>query len=391
MKSQHKNVSNKQEEKYSSCSRSGCINRVNTSTYGGNKPLCSTCRAHSIAAPVIAGPILVLAAAIDCSMGVGVTVPEYQLARETGSRTYAALFTVDERSKGWIPLLFRGGNVRASGKISKHPCISLHPELDNLHLHTRVSTVRKENFGKYTSTNSIELGVPFHVAIVMDSRTKTFSLYFNGQLDFCKDLLPGDSFSNSTGPLYFGSCPENPGEKEAWELENVTATITAHSCSIYLKALTSSEISALIAAAVQPSSSAGHSRETHSPTPRDCAASAVANENLSSVCSLVSSLRLPENDSSTCVQPSSSAGHGWETHFPDPRQKTDSSGSWQKAAPTSKPSIASPSNGYNGYNSFNSAAAAAEAAVVSSSCMRAATVAGINHRPYSSATLPRQR
>jgi len=244
--------------------------------------------------------------------------------------------------------------------------------------------VRKENFGKYTSTNSIELGVPFHVAIVMDSRTKTFSLYFNGQLDFCKDLLPGDSFSNSTGPLYFGSCPENPGEKEAWELENVTATITAHSCSIYLKALTSSEISALIAAAVQPSSSAGHSRETHSPTPRDCAASAVANENLSSVCSLVSSLSLSENDSSTCVQPSSSAGHDWETHFPDPRQKTDSSGSWQKAAPTSKLSIASPSNGYNGYNSFNSAAAAAEVAVVSSSCTRVGSSSDCSWRKSSS-------
>ncbi len=123
--------------------------------------------------------------------------------------------------------------------MDRHPCVAIHPELNNLHLHARVSTVQKENFGKFSSNNSIELGVPFHISLVMDSERKEFSLFINGQLDFCKRLLPGDTFTDGAGPLCFGDCFHDPNFSG-------NGTITVHSCFIHLKALTKSEISDLV-------------------------------------------------------------------------------------------------------------------------------------------------
>lgn len=67
--------------------------------------------------------------------------------------------------------------------------------------------MQKENFGKSQSNGEVEIGVPIHVAIVVDGVAKRIQLFMNGELDFQKELKGRDTFVPGHGPLYIGRDP----------------------------------------------------------------------------------------------------------------------------------------------------------------------------------------
>jgi hypothetical protein len=118
----------------------------------------------------------------------------------TNSYTYCFWMTLRRREKGWCSIIHRG-----YAEFDRCPGLWLCADCNKFHL--RVSSLRQENFGKSQSNNEVEIGVPVHVAIVVNGSQKRIQLYMNGELDFQKDLRGKDNFLPGRGPLYIGRDP----------------------------------------------------------------------------------------------------------------------------------------------------------------------------------------
>ena len=119
----------------------------------------------------------------------------------TNSYSYCFWMILKKREKGWCSIIHRG-----YAEFDRCPGLWLCADSNKFHL--RVSSLRQENFGKSQSNGEVEVGVPVHVAIVVDGSQKRIQLYMNGALDFQKDLQGSrDNFLPGRGPLYVGRDP----------------------------------------------------------------------------------------------------------------------------------------------------------------------------------------
>ena len=140
--------------------------------------------------------------AVDGERGVHVvTEKDMSSLGNTNSYSYCFWLTLQRREVGWCSIIHRG-----YAEFDRCPGLWLCADCNKLHL--RVSSFKQANFGKSESNHAVEVGVPVHVAIVVDGSQRRIQLYMDGELDFQKALPDRkDDFLPGRGPLYVGRDP----------------------------------------------------------------------------------------------------------------------------------------------------------------------------------------